>query len=42
MGDDGNWDMTGDFEVVVSTDPELEGDDCTINGPMHATMISPL
>jgi hypothetical protein len=42
MGDDGNWDMEGDFEVVVSTDPNFENDDCTINGPMHATMISPL
>ena len=42
MGDDGNWDMEGDFEVVVSTDPNFESDDCTINGPMHATMISPL
>ena len=42
MGDDGNWDMEGTFDVVVSTDPNFESDDCTINGPMHATMISPL
>ena len=42
MGDDGNWDMEGTFDVVVSTNPDFESDDCTINGPMHATMISPL
>ena len=40
MGDDGNWLMEGDFEVVVSTDPEFKQDDCTIDGPMHATMLS--
>jgi hypothetical protein len=37
---DGGWDMEGDFEVNVSTDPNFESDDCTINGPMHATEIS--
>ena len=42
MGKNGNWEMEGDFEVIVSTDPELEKDNCTINGPMHATMLSPL
>jgi len=42
MGDDGNWDMEGTFDVVVSTNPDFEKDDCTINGPMHATMIAPL
>jgi hypothetical protein len=40
MGDDGLWSMEGDFEVIVSTDPNFESDDCTITGPMHATMLS--
>jgi hypothetical protein len=38
----GNWSMDGTFEVVVSTDPEFESDDCTITGPMNATQISEL
>jgi hypothetical protein len=42
MGDDGNWDMEGAFEVLVSTDPKFKGDDCTIDGPMHATWIAEL
>jgi hypothetical protein len=41
-GDDTKWDMSGDFEVVVSTDPNFKADDCTISGPMHATQISEL
>ena len=39
---EGEWAMEGDFEVVVSTKPEFKTDDCTMNGPMHAQMISAL
>lgn len=42
MGKSDNWEMEGDFDVEVSTDPKFTGDNCTITGPMHATMISPL
>ncbi len=40
--DDATWSMEGTFEVVVSTDPDFESDDCTMTGPMHATQISEL
>ena len=41
-GKDDIWSMEGDFEVVVSTKPDFKTDDCTMNGPMHAMMLSAL
>ena len=41
-GKDGDWEMEGDFEVVRSTKPDFKSDDCTMNGPMRATMLSAL
>ncbi len=42
VGKNDLWEMEGDFEAIVSTDPEFKSDDCTIDGPMHAMMLDTL
>jgi hypothetical protein len=40
IDEDGSWHMTGEFTVVVSTDPKFKSDDCTITGPSDGYQIA--